>query len=163
MKLVHYASKPLKKLTARLLSFPRSMIKPDGLWVSDDDSDWGWKDWCITENFGLDRLTHVHDVELVGDANVLIIRTEREFDAFDRQFQIKEQRDYSIMFNWPEVMRHYDGVIITPYLWEKRLKTGTLWYYGWDVAGGCIWDPRAVESVTLREIVEVYRKEEDDG
>ena len=39
---------------------------------------------------------------------------------------------------WAEVAQIWDGIEICPYFWEIR---NLMWYYGWDVASGCIWRP----------------------
>jgi len=36
------------------------------------------------------------------------------------------------------VSKEYDGIEIAPYQWDARLSL--IWYYGWDVASGCIWN-----------------------
>jgi hypothetical protein len=133
----------------------RESFKPRGLWVSDDDCEENWREWCIGERFCLERLTHVHDVELVPDADVLILRSAFEIDAFTKEWRCDEGvlRDYAL--RWPDVQARYAGLIITPYIWARRLDGGADWYYGWDCASGCIWNPVAIASVTLREIVPV--------
>lgn len=55
--------------------------------------------------------------------------------------------------NWPMVADRYQGIVIAPYLWSRRMDGG-LWYYGWDCASGCIWDAAAVASVTARQAAE---------
>jgi hypothetical protein len=161
MKLVHYSASPLGELR---LGMPhpgyRSLMKPAGLWVSDDDDcENSWPAWCAAEKFGLDRLTHAHDVELVPGANVLILSTPADIDAFGAEWAVVPEWAGPIMrgaspgsgmwLNWPEVMTRYDGLVITPYVWERRLEA--LWYNVWDCASGCIWQPRAIASIKLRE------------
>ena len=50
--------------------------------------------------------------------------------------------------DWNRVAKKYQGIIITPYIWERRLTTTCTWYYGWDVASGCIWDNKAIKEIT---------------
>jgi hypothetical protein len=154
MKLVHYSSKPLQTLRAGRLDHPELSLKPDGLWVSDDNCEMNWRAWCIGANFGLDSLTHVHDVTLRDDANVRVITSVAELDAFHAEYRLPGLPDFALGFDWARVMQAYDGVIITPYLWQRRLDGSSRWYYGWDCASGCLWNP-AVISVSLREVVPV--------
>jgi len=46
--------------------------------------------------------------------------------------------------NWSAVADRYSGIEISPYQWEARDGSETSWYYGWDVASGCIWDPAII-------------------
>ena len=156
MKLVHYSDQPLGALLVREPGPERAFFKPRGLWLSDDDCDDNWRAWCVAEGFGLERLTHVHDVELLPDANVLILKSAADIRSFTREWTFEDPKLPSMMrVRWPDVMTAYDGLIITPYIWRMRLDMEAGWYYSWDCASGCIWQPRAVASVMLREVVPV--------
>lgn len=110
---------------------PRSQYdKPRGFWIT-DDSEQCWRSWCLSEEFDLDTLTHVHEVEL-DESRILFLRSTGELDDFTRE---------------------YAGIIITPYQWARRLELS--WYYNWDCASGCIWDVSAILGVHLREIVPI--------
>jgi hypothetical protein len=160
MRLVHYADGPVSEV--RSVEQSRElMMKPSGLWVSDDDCEDNWRAWCEDEGFRPDRLTHVHDVTLVPNANVLILRSAGDIDAFSReawpQFEVQSLPD--ALFRpwvrpWDRIAQKYGGLIITPYIWERRLSyylsIRTDWYYGWDCASGCIWDPTVIASISLR-------------
>ena len=163
MRLVHYSNQPLGKL--RRYSRPTGIeklgdwwLKPRGLWVSDDDQELNWRTWCLEEDFHTENLSHPHDIELRPDANVLILRTVDEVMAFHEKWG-RSSKDLDhlaptfflsrLLLPWPAITAEYDGLIITPYQWKLRLDLG--WYYGWDVAGGCIWHPKAIASITLRE------------
>ena len=153
MKLVHYSREPLGELRPGILPpDDRGLMKPAGLWVSDDDCEDNWFAWCTAEDFRLDDLTHAHDVELAPGANVLVLSTPADIDAFSAEWG-KPDSDtiaarWALFLNWRAVMARYDGIVITPYVAERRF--GPLWYNIWDCASGCIWQPRAVASVKLR-------------
>ena len=53
---------------------------------------------------------------------------------------------------WEKVAAKYDGLIITPYIWQRRMELN--WYYTWDCASGCIWNVRAIKDIRLIETVE---------
>lgn len=129
--------------------------KPAGLWVSvvgDDD----WREWCTSEHFRDVDTQIAYRIELKTDANILHLSKSFEIDDFHDQFSIKEDssplnpwpRDE---INWREVATLYDGIIIAPYQWTRRLDgPASAWYYGWDCASGVIWNAeRAVEKLTL--------------
>lgn len=151
-RLVHYARKPLFSVYEAAQSTCPDM-KPQGLWVSADDHDQNWREWCLSEEFGLDCLTHVHDVTLAPDANVLHLSGSNDILAFTAEYRDQSPTisDY-FSINWQAVAERHDGIIIAPYMWSMRLDQRALWYYGWDCASGCIWNPRAVASVVLREV-----------
>lgn len=161
MKLVHYSSEPLGQLEIR--EPPKNKheqpLKPSGLWVSDDDCEDNWRAWCVDSDIFRENLTHVHDVLLTPSANVLVLSTPREIDAFTREFRtdgpggMSSSVDSSMWLDWSAVQQRWDGLIITPYIWSSRLQV--MWYYSWDCASGCIWHPRAIASATLREVVPV--------
>jgi hypothetical protein len=157
MKLRHYSHKPLALSDLKIREQDdRFALKPCGLWLSDDACESNWRSWCNAEGFGLARLTYVHDVKLNAKANVLILRTAKDIDEFTRKWKRvdddpPEMRLFHTMhFPWSAIREEYDGLIITPYVWQRRLSDHCMWYYGWDCASGCIWHPTAIRSITLR-------------
>ena len=156
MRLVHYSPTPIDTVLAVEPRWDR--LKPSGLWVSDDDCEDNWRAWCEAERFRLDSLACPHDVELAVAANVLILRTAFEIDAFTREWAVSDGTELSgrlhLWMAWDRLSERYQGLIITPYIWERRLSMGdgtdSMWYYAWDCASGCIWDPAAIASITSR-------------
>ena len=50
--------------------------------------------------------------------------------------------------NWKKVQNDgFNGIEICPYLFDKRMDAQ--WYYGWDVASGCIWNKSGIADVSL--------------
>jgi hypothetical protein len=43
----------------------------------------------------------------------------------------------------------YDGIEINPYQFEARYQY--LWYYGWDIASGCVWNLNNVKLKLLTD------------
>jgi hypothetical protein len=155
--LIHFSDAPLGDVRSTP-QWEQPHMKPRGLWLSVEDGDHGWSNWCQGENWGLERLTHAHDVTLRDDASILRLAGGNEIDAFTAQFQVvpddpkSSRSDFRGHYiNWRAVAQQYQGIIIAPYCWSRRLHDGTVWYYGWDCASGCIWDADAIERVTLIE------------
>lgn len=155
MRLVHYSAEQLGeiKFTEQWL---KPHFKPRGLWVSVDSCEENWRWWCEAESFSLQSLAQVHDIALAPTANVLELSSAEGIDRFTEQFGAsydfmtpRLQRKGQVV-RWAEVAQQYDGIIIAPYIWGRRLHAGTEWYYPWDCASGCIWEPRAVADVKLR-------------
>jgi len=154
MKLIHYSRTPIAKLRSRhQWGKCTRNDKPNGLWVSVEDSDYSWHDWCIAEDFSISALQFPHRVELVHDANILLLDTDDKILAFTDEYknpppEIQDSRwTSSWWIDWKRVAREYQGIIITPYSWELRLDSRVNWYYGWDCACGVIWNKRAIASL----------------
>jgi len=127
-----------------------SYFKPNGLWVSDED-DFGWRAWTTGEDWGTDSLVYEHLVELWTDANVLLIRNVEELDKFHNAFKARLgpwEHGPPRWLDWTKVYPRWQGIIITPYLWERRMDY--MWYYGWDCASGCIWDLSAIRTFDVQ-------------
>lgn len=123
-----------------------------GFWVSYRRE---WFHWCQeTGGPSFDyRIIYEHRVILKPDANLLHIKTHRMLMQFSEEWKIEETpalfRTYIHSLNWTEIAKRWQGLIIVPYQWAARLEPETFWYYGWDIASGCIWDVNAIESVEL--------------
>lgn len=146
MILAHYSGNPFTLDKDRKYSpdpkEPR--FKPVGLWLSDCASGYGWKDWCEEQNWGISRL--VHKTEFVCDTSKwVVLKDERDILSFTDEYSTEEYR-YLRVIDWPEVMRQFSGIVITPYIWKCRLKVP--WYYGWDCASACVWDLSTVRVRT---------------
>jgi len=138
MRLFHYSDALITEVRP-VTSHPRSaMGKPSGLWVSVDDA---WADWCAREQFGCGAV--VTEVTLRPDANVCVIEGEAALRAFDADYAFGDR--FGRRIDWSAVAAQYDGIVIAPYIWACRYDLD--WYYGWDVASGCIWHPRAVATL----------------
>jgi hypothetical protein len=163
-----YDSKPIStadyvdraQVGPREEGYRSSYEKPCGCWITDDTEDC-WRSWCQSESFALDGLTHKHDVVL-DESHLLILRKPWELDDFTREFGVivpwgppghpNKYADRCIA--WENVAARYDGLIITPYIWERRMSDEYRWYYTWDCASGCIWNVRAIKEIRLLEINE---------
>jgi hypothetical protein len=149
-KLLHWSVNPLEKVENREqapLVEPRFEYfrKPKGLWVSVGDGKDSWRAWCESEEFGLRRLANCTQVIPAEDAKLLWITTLDEIDAFAEKYGVKAEFAPSI--DWLAVAYDYQGVLIAPYFYERRLEPSYSWYYGWDCASGCIWDANAVAKL----------------
>jgi hypothetical protein len=86
---------------------------------------------------------------------MVVLSTARELDAFTLFFSVDldwqkgmcvpNRLTLPIYIDWLRVAQKSAGIIIAPYIWERRLHLP--WYYGWDCASGCVWDAAAVLSV----------------
>lgn len=132
--------------------------KPNGFWISATSSD-DWPAWCLREDFRLDTLRFAHTVTLSSGAYILRLHTPQNLhylhDTYATPSEFDVQHGYGRRhwgIDWRQVAARYDGIIITPYQWTCRSDYAsgkTSWYYSWDCASGCIWNPDAIQSVDL--------------
>lgn len=57
MKLSHFSAKPFTFNPKQTYVNELFWIKPSGLWLS-DESEYGWKQWCTNEQWGLEGLKY---------------------------------------------------------------------------------------------------------
>jgi len=147
-ELLHFSSKPLTHVrdVAQEARDGRS-DKPNGLWLSVGTA---WPEWCLGESFACDRLSVITRVVLAEDARILWLASSGVLDEFTKCYSLDPARHAAFYrdrdsIDWSRVADHYDGIVIAPYIYERRHSLP--WYYGWDVASGCVWRGRAVASL----------------
>src|SRR5678816_635427 len=123
-------------------------IKPNGLWVSVDDD---WPQWCHSNGSFENRLDHRTEIVLASDANILHLSTPEMLDRFTEEWR-NDNPDWLRCIDWSLLTQYYQGLIIAPYLWERRLTPHTFWYYWWDCASGCIWDLSAIGNTEVNHV-----------
>lgn len=112
-------------------------MKPQGFWYGIGQT---WHEWVRSE------MPHWmgefnYEVDL-GDSSILIIDSCAGLDKFTKKYGRGE-----FFIDWKLVSEKYDGIEIDPYQWSRRHEL--MWYYGWDVASGCLWNLR---QVSIREL-----------
>jgi hypothetical protein len=107
----------------------------------------------VSEGFRPEGLTLAYDVVLGNHHHGLLLNTPRAIDDFTARYSIDSVRYVDIarglFIDWARVASDYSVILCTPYIWERRWDP--FWYFLWDCASGCIFDPAAIESITLRQ------------
>lgn len=144
---IYASQKTVEDLKSSWQNVSHDGLKPIGIW-------YGWKsewlNWCISKKFCNIEYEHFYHVDVKG-LNVLKITNASEFKKFEQQFMFPLLPTTPLITKgiaWTEVQKKFDGIEIIPYLWDSRLDH--IWYYGWDVASGCIWNPN-VKMSKLKE------------
>jgi hypothetical protein len=152
LPLIHYSAVPLDFATLHDChqEVPHHFGKPHGLWFSVGDGDDGWRAWCEGEDFCVGSLVNCTEIILHDQANILRLSGVDDIDSFTEKYDCDmgawaKGRKYAI--DWHRVSEQYDGIIIAPYCYARRLDNGANWYYGWDCASGCIWKVAAIAEV----------------
>jgi hypothetical protein len=115
-------------------------LKPKGFWYACGDE---WIKWCKGENFRIGDLENKFILDI--DFNkILVLDTIKKMVSFNKEYGIdKYVKNGSI--DWQKVSERYQGIEICPYQWD--LRHDFLWYYGWDIASGCIWNKQAIKNI----------------
>lgn len=128
----------------------RPFGKPRGLFYSVGDE---WVEWCKSEMpKWLDDYRFMYEVVLVED-RVMRITTADALKSFDVEYGIGRSSAAAffgeVVPDWRRVAQTHGGIEIAPYQYSHRFNM--TWYYGWDVASGCVWSKGAVADVRLLE------------
>ena len=154
VRLLHYSKEPLKGVKSVAPKRQGESFKPKGLWVSEDDA---WKKWVSQNKFYPEEYVIENEILLEPDANMLHISKLEELHAFTDKVEVPAEwtRKYKYVdvlnLDWESVANSYDGILIMPYIWGGHSDPKTMWYYGWDIGSGCIWNADAVKDIVVYE------------
>ena len=161
MTYYHWAENPVELCGMR---YPQQgHPKPNGFWF---DVNGSWKQWCEAMEFRMEALRFRHSLSILDTSRLLYLKRAKDIDLFTREYghdlsgrfqplQSSVELDafareygsdlfgdiagqFSNYIMWEEVAGKYSGIVINPYF-RSRSRT-CLWYYGWNCAGGCVWD-----------------------
>ena len=133
------------KQVSHLSSFSQKAdFKPKGLWYACGDE---WIQWAINENYGFGDWVYLVHINM---AKMLKLKNAADIREFGAEFEVPRNSSskseyYHFNIDWPKVAARYSGIEICPYISSLRLEPEVAWYYGWDVASGCVWDPSALK------------------
>jgi hypothetical protein len=114
--------------------------KPKGLWYGIGTS---WIDWVKNEMPYWEK-NNIFVIE-IDDSKIIKISNENELLEFNEKYKIGNL-SFSLI-DWEKVSRDYKGIEIAPYLYKMRFDRRVFWYYGWDVASGCIWGDGVIKNI----------------
>lgn len=143
-RLIHYSRAPLVEVVSRAhADHGAGSYKTPGLWFS-VEGDFGWLEWCKSERWGLDGFTYATEIILKSDARICTLADAGGIDEFTKRFTPANRPEWDRGLDWLDIRSRWQGLIIAPYCWERRMGMDTMWYYGWDCASGVIWDADAI-------------------
>jgi len=115
--------------------------KPKGLWYACGIE---WADFVNSAGWQ-SKYSHLYELE-INHYEILFIKSSEDFEKFEKMYGVKSAGKWdSLSIDWPKVASHYAGIEICPYRSEKRMTAD--WYYGWDVASGCIWSSKGFAGI----------------
>ena len=118
-------------------------MKPKGLWYSCGDE---WIDWVSGEMpEWLAAANYLYEIEISDDVYEIV--SAKGLMQFENLYGVP-MGGGMLQIDWKKVQDDgWAGIQICPYRSEARYSS--MWYYGWDVASGCIWDPAGLQSFKL--------------
>lgn len=119
-------------------------VKPiGGIWASPIDAKWGWKQWCVSEEFRINKLSTSFEFYLDDNARVCHIKSVDDLKKLPR-LQGLDSTLYCIDFE--KAMKKYDAIelhlsdeVVDDYLDSLYFKL-----YGWDCDSILIMNPNII-------------------
>ena len=149
MILTHFSENPFVLDRSRVyVQAARDAMKPNGLWLSDENQECCWSHWCEDESFNVEKLAN-KAVFRVDTDGVLVLKTPRDLILFTRAYSLGNPTRIYADMDWSRLVKEHKGLIITPYQWSLRLDPEMAWYYGWDCSSACVWDLSCLKGVQL--------------
>ena len=120
--------------------------KPKGFWYGCDGS---WERWAKQE---MPKFLGKHNYKVQVDlSKMIVIRDYPQLIFFEKKYGVNVldkvpgyEDMVDVYIDWPRVVKEYSGIEIAPYISKARERD---WYFGWDVASGCVWEKSALKSV----------------
>jgi hypothetical protein len=116
--------------------------KPKGLWYGIGTS---WIDWVRSEMPHWEK-NNIFLIE-IDDSKIIKISNEDELLSFNEKYKSEIVNNPLSLIDWKRVSKDYKGIEITPYLYKMRFDRRVFWYYGWDIASGCIWGDGVIKDI----------------
>lgn len=131
-------------MAAHIEPEPSPPNKPSGLWYS---CGWDWLDWMI-RNMPAWAIAakRCYKMTLRMD-KMLTVADGKQLLAFTRAFGGRPSYRGPVP-DWAPVSKRFWGFEMCPFLHEFSHSREVGWIRGWDVSSGCVWDERAILTVT---------------
>lgn len=137
---IHYGHTSFNKDLFTKITNEVPMSKPKGgLWASDINAKYGWKDWCKSENFAECNKENSFTLTLSDSANVLYIKSVKDLENLPKA-QNKFGFTSWIVLDFEKLAESYDAI-------EVNISSDyNLYYklYGWDCDSILIMNPAVV-------------------
>lgn len=147
MKYIHYGSdKFVPQEFLPIVNQTRNYTKPKqgGLWASPIDAKYGWKQWCIDEDFWIDNLNTYFIFDLVPDVRICHIRGYYDLKKLPVLQPYVESSYYKIDFE--NAMKRYDAIQLHLSEQPRCNYEEDLYFllYGWDCDSILIMNPEVI-------------------
>lgn len=112
-----------------------------GMWASPIDAECGWKQWCTSEEFWLDKLDANFEFSLSDDARVFHIKSVKDLKKLPEWKGLFDSTWYCIDFE--KAMKQYDAIELhlSDEIKDDYLNSLYFRLYGWDCDSILIMNP----------------------
>ena len=118
-------------------------VKPyGGLWASDINAKFGWKDWCKQENFRECNINNSFTFKIKDNAKILVIDSKEKLLELPKE---DTRYEYSwVNLDFEKIKKEYDAI-------EVLISSDHRLYwdlYGWDCDSILIMNPECIEVIS---------------
>lgn len=120
--------------------------RESGLWASNISSKFGWKQWCLQENFFVDKLKENFTFYIKDDAKILHINSINDLEKLPKLDSIFQNTWYVPDFE--KAQKQYDAIELHLSTEKKVDNERNLYYmlYGWDCDSILIMNPDIIKT-----------------
>lgn len=148
MTYIHYGHTEFREKDFRSIKNEPHWNKPrgTGLWASPTESQYGWKDWCEAEKFGVCSVENAFAFQLSENAKVYVI--DSVDDLVNVPHKITYPPEYLLrtqFIDFEKMSIDYDAIYLT---WNGQCETRLsrpMDLYGWDCECILIMNPDVME------------------
>ena len=121
--------------------------KQGGIWASPIDAEFGWQQWCISEDFHVNKLNNYFVFDLLPTARICHIRSIYDLKKLPKLSPIVQSMYYNIDFELAK--KRYDAIQL--HLSEETrcgdyLESLYFKLYGWDCDSILIMNPDIIKQ-----------------
>ncbi len=145
---IHYGASNLHEISP--IKNEHCFTKPQGgLWASSIDAKFGWKDWCLRENFFTGKLERFFTFRLKPDAKIIHIYS---IDDLENLPKLKTEFSSWTTLDFEQLAKEYDGIELhlseeIPPKKKKKDSWNSLYFelYGWDCDSILIFNDKIID------------------
>jgi len=140
-KYIHYGHKYFDKSLFCSIKNRDFFVKPDGgLWASDVNAIYGWKDWCESEEFRKCKKDNSFTFKISNDAKILQIKSSEQLKELPK---VGNGINTWVLIDFEALAKKYDAVEV--YIsYDHQLYFDL---YGWDCDSILIMNPDVVQEI----------------
>lgn len=119
--------------------WPAGLFKPSGLWASRFLANFGWRDWCESEDYHTDRFDKSFGFRLKEGTRILEVHKDNDIIPYTIHKGIIPTLD---SLNKSKLMAEFDGIEL--FYSENSANLRYNHFYTWDCDSICIWNPDVI-------------------
>ena len=139
---IHYGHKKFDKEIFTKIRNKYGWVKPiGGLWASDVNAEFGWKDWCKENEFRECTEENSFQFKLKQNARVLVIDNVKRLNNLPKT-KIPFELSW-VNLDFEKIMKEYDAIeVLLSKDWQLYWDL-----YGWDCDSLLVLNPNCIEVI----------------